>query len=86
MASAARPDGTAGDGDARTDAARVVAKDDPLHRLRPLGDSAHQRMSPLFERIVAGGEWRSTPTKHLLKASLLIALFTVGAQRHFCEQ
>jgi len=63
-----------------------VPKDHPLRRIKPLADSALRRMSPLFDEIYADAGRPSIPPEHLLKASLLMAFFTVRSERQFCEQ
>ncbi len=63
-----------------------VPKDHPLRRIKPLADSALRRMSPLFDEIYASGGRPSIPPEHLLKASLLMAFFTIRSERQFCEQ
>ena len=63
-----------------------VPKDHPLRRIKPLADSALRRMSPLFDEIYADTGRPSIPPEHLLKASLLMAFFTVRSERQFCEQ
>ena len=63
-----------------------VPMDHPLRRINPLADSALQRMSPLFDELYADNGWPSIPPEHLLKSSLLIALFTIRSERQFCEQ
>ena len=51
-----------------------------------LADSALRRMSPLFDEIYADNGRPSIPPEHLLKASLLMAFYTVRSERQFCEQ
>ena len=63
-----------------------VPKDHPLRRIKPLADSALRRMSPLFDEIYADNGRPSIPPEHLLKASLLMAFYTVRSERQFCEQ
>ena len=63
-----------------------VPKDHPLHRIKPLADSALRRMSPLFDEIYSDTGRPSIPPEHLLKASLLMAFFTFRSERRFCEQ
>ena len=43
-------------------------------------------MSPLFDEIYAAGGRPSIPPEHLLKASLLMACYTIRSERQFCEQ
>ena len=63
-----------------------VPKDHPLRRIKPLADSALRRMSPLFDEIYADNGRPSIPPDHLLKASLLMAFYTISSERQFCEQ
>ena len=43
-------------------------------------------MSPLFDEIYGDSGRPSIPPEHLLKASLLMAFYTVRSERQFCEQ
>ena len=63
-----------------------VPRDHPLRRIKPLVDSALGRMSPLFDEVYAAGGRPSIPPEHLLKASLLMACYTIRSERQFCEQ
>ncbi len=65
---------------------RFVPRDHPLWRIKPLVDSALGRMSPLFDEVYAAGGRPSIPPEHLLKASLLLAFYTIRSERQFCEQ
>ncbi len=63
-----------------------VPKDHLLRRIKPLADSALGRMSPLFDELYADNGRPSIPPEHLLKASLLVAFYTIRSERQFCEQ
>ena len=63
-----------------------VPDDHPLRRIKPLVDSCLARLSPRFEEMYAKRGRPSIPPEHLLKGSLLIALFSVRSERQFCEQ
>ncbi len=63
-----------------------VPGDHPLRRIKPLVDSALGRMSPLFDELYAAGGRPSIPPEQLLKASLLMAFYTIRSERQFCEQ
>ena len=63
-----------------------MPRDHPLRRIKPLVDSALGRMSPLFDEVYAAGGRPSIPPEHLLKASLLMAFYTIRSERQFCEQ
>ena len=54
-----------------------VPKEHPLRRINPLVDSVLRRMSPLFDELYASGGRPSIPPEHLLKATLLMALYMV---------
>ena len=49
-------------------------------------DRVPQELSPTFSRMYAKGGRPSVPPEHLLKASLLIALYSVRSERQFCER
>ena len=70
---------------AATPEAFVPAKR-PLRRIKPLVDECLERLSPTFEEMYARGGRPSIPPEHLLKGSLLIALYSVRSERQFCEQ
>ena len=60
--------------------------DHPLRRIKPLVDECLARLSPRFAAMYAQRGRPSIPPEHLLKASLLIAFFSVRSERQFCEQ
>ena len=63
-----------------------VPDDHPLRRIKPLVDECLARLSPRFDAMYATRGRPSIPPEHLLKGSLLIALFSVRSERQFCEQ
>jgi transposase len=64
----------------------LVPRDHPIRRIKPLADRALQELSPTFSKMYAKGGRPSVPPEHLLKASLLIALYSVRSERQFCER
>ncbi len=58
----------------------------PLRDGKRLADRALAELSPVFDRMYAAGERPSIPPERLLKANLLIALFSVRSERAFCEE
>ena len=64
----------------------LVPEDHPIRRIKPIVDQALQELSPLFERIYARVGRPSIPPEHLLKAQLLMALFSIPSARRFCDQ
>lgn len=63
-----------------------VPKDHPLRDIRRLADGALVAMSESFDAIYADSGRPSVPPERLLKASLLIALYSIRSERQFCEQ
>lgn len=65
---------------------QLVPEDHPIRQIKPIVDRALQELSPLFERIYARIGRPSIPPEHLLKAQLLMALFSIPSARRFCDQ
>ena len=65
--------------------ARVPA-DHPLRTIKKLADQALAALSGSFDRMYAQGGRPSIPPERLLKASLLIPLYSIRSERQFCEQ
>ena len=61
-------------------------KEHPLRRVKELADAALAQLSALFDEMYSAIGRRSIPPERLLKASLLMALYTVRSERLFCEQ
>ena len=64
----------------------MVPAEHPLRRVKALADAALKELSPTFDEIYASGGRDSVPPERLLKASLLMAFYTVRSERLFCEQ
>ena len=64
----------------------LVPQGHPIRRIKPLADRVLQELSPTFSRMYAKRGRPSVPPEHLLKASLLIALYSVRSERQFCER
>lgn len=58
----------------------------PIRRIKELADRALVTLEPTFEVMYASVGRPSVPPERLLKAQLLIALFSVRSDRQFCEQ
>jgi len=63
-----------------------VPTDHPLRTIKALADQALVALSPLFDRMYEEVGRPSIPPERLLKASLLIALYSVRSERAFCEE
>ena len=68
------------------DAETRVPADHPLRTIKAVADEALAELSPLFESMYAEVGRPSIPPERLLKASLLIALYSVRSERAFCEE
>jgi len=68
------------------DPEKRVAKDHPLRRIKQLAQEALAQLGPVFDQMYSAVGRPSIPPERLLKASLLMALYTVRSERLFCEQ
>src|ERR671914_2762623 len=65
---------------------QLVPADHPIRRIKPIVEQALAHLSPTFAQMYADGGRPSIPPEHLLKASLLIAVYSVRSERQFCER
>jgi transposase len=65
---------------------QLVPEDHPIRQIKPIVDKALSELSPTFNRMYAETGRPSIPPEHLLKACLLIALYSVRSERQFCER
>lgn len=63
-----------------------VPVDHPLRSIKRYADAALAELSPIFDAMYAECGRPSIPPERLLKASLLIALYSVRSERAFCEE
>ncbi len=63
-----------------------VRANHPLRTIKALTDQALMRLSPEFDQMYSDVGRPSIPPERLLKASLLISLFSVRSERAFCEE
>src|SRR5438046_9032983 len=63
-----------------------VPRTHPLRVVKQLADRALAELSPVFDAMYAAGGRPSIPPERLLKASLLISLYSVRSERAFCEE
>src|SRR5580765_6059153 len=66
----------------------LIPADHPLRIIKHFADAALAELSPVFDQLYAAdGQGRaSIPPERLLKASLLIALYSVRSERALCEE
>src|SRR6202045_724817 len=63
-----------------------IPKQHPLTRIKQMADLALRQISGIFDEIYSVLGRPSIPPESLLKASLLMALYTIRSERMFCEQ
>jgi len=63
-----------------------VPADHPLRVVKRFADRALAELSPVFDQMYRAGGRPSIPPERLLKASLLIALYSVRSERALCEE
>lgn len=63
-----------------------IPKEHPLRRIKQMADAGLKELSPIFEQMYSPLGRPSIPPERLLKASLLMALYTIRSERMFCEQ
>jgi transposase len=62
-----------------------VPRKHPLRVVKQFADRASGELSPVFDEMYAAGGRPSIPPERLLKASLLIALYSIRSETAFCE-
>jgi transposase len=65
---------------------RRVPADHPLRRIKALADQALAALSPTFDQMYSKVGRPSIPPERLLKATLLMAFYSVRSERLLCEQ
>ena len=65
---------------------QLVPADHPIRQIKPIVDKALGGLSATFTRMYAENGRPSIPPEHLLKACVLIALYSVRSERQFCER
>ncbi len=65
---------------------QLVPPDHPIRRIKPMVERALAVLAPSFAAMYAATGRPSIPPEHLLKGSLLIALYSIRSERQFCER
>jgi transposase len=68
------------------DPGELIPDQHPIRHVRPFVESALARLEPTFEGIYAKVGRPSIPPEQLLKASVLMALYSIRSERQFCER
>ena len=64
----------------------LVPEDHPIRQIKPMVDRALGKLSQIFTQMYSETGRPSIPPEHLLKACLLMALYSVRSERQFCER
>jgi transposase len=64
----------------------LVPVDHPVRRIKPIVDAILVRLEPTFTAMYSAIGRPSIPPEHLLKASVLMAMYSVRSERQFCER
>ena len=64
----------------------LVPKDHPIRRIRAIVDRVLAQMNDQFAALYEQNGRPSVPPEHLLKASLLMGLYSIRSERQLCEQ
>jgi transposase len=65
---------------------QLVPENHPIREIKSMVDNALRELSSTFALMYAETGRPSIPPEHLLKACLLIALYSVRSERQFCER
>jgi len=65
---------------------QLVPADHPIRAIKPIAERALQAISPTLSKMYSKIGRPSIPPEHLLKASILIALYSIRSERQFCER
>jgi transposase len=63
-----------------------VPRRHPIRAIRALVEPLLRELSPIFDEMYEANGRPSIPPEHLLKATLLMALYSVRSERQFCER
>ena len=64
----------------------LIPVDHPIRRIRVVVDEVLGELDPVFDEMYATGGRRSVPPETLLKATVLMAMYSLRSERAFCER
>ena len=64
----------------------LIPADHPIRKIRVVVDAVLAELDPVFARMYAAGGRRSVPPEALLKATVLMAMYSIRSERAFCER
>ena len=64
----------------------LIPADHPIRRIRVVVDEVLAELDPVFDAMYADSGRRSVPPESLLKATVLMAMYSIRSERAFCER
>ena len=64
----------------------LIPADHPIRRIRVVVDAVLAELDDVFDGMYAAGGRRSVPPETLLKATVLMAMYSIRSERAFCER
>ena len=64
----------------------LIPSDHPIRRIRVVVDAVLAQLDDVFDGMYASGGRRSVPPETLLKATVLMALYSIRSERALCER
>ena len=64
----------------------LIPVDHSIRKIRVVVDAVLAELDPVFERMYAAGGRASVPPEALLKATVLMAMYSIRSERAFCER
>jgi transposase len=64
----------------------LIPADHPIRKIRVVVDTVLDELDPVFTEMYATSGRRSVPPESLLKATVLMAMYTIRSERAFCER
>ena len=64
----------------------LIPPDHPIRKIRVVVDAVLGELDPIFDEMYATSGRRSVPPEMLLKATVLMAMYSIRSERAFCER
>ena len=64
----------------------LIPADHPIRKIRVVVDAVLAELDPIFDEMYATSGRRSVPPETLLKATVLMAMYSIRSERAFCER
>jgi transposase len=64
----------------------LIPSDHPIRKIKPVVEAVLAELGPEFDAMYARSGRQSVPPEQLLKATVLMALYSIRSERQFCER